>query len=172
MSSAATPVKNIPGIAKAIPGSDENHSSSRRNHCSPSARNPVRLHPGIVFAITPESLFALPRNPQGWKRNSGYQVKARIDPDQKIWYGAMKIPLSAIDRRAAAGNELRMNFYGDPEPSKGRRPAQHPDAAFLATHLLPNNQSRSRIIRKVEDAVRYSKMNMVVHDWPSRIESH
>jgi hypothetical protein len=64
MSSAATPVKNIPGIAKAIPGSDENHSSSRRNHCSPSARNPVRLHPGIVFAITPESLFALPRNPQ------------------------------------------------------------------------------------------------------------
>jgi hypothetical protein len=110
--------------------------------------------------------------PEAWKRNSGYQVKAPVDPDQKIWYVAMKIPLSAIDRRAAAGNELRMNFYGDPEPSKGRRPAQHPDAAFLATHLLPNNQSRSRIIRKVEDAVRYSKMNMVVHDWPSRIESH
>src|SRR5258706_15720036 len=63
MSSAATPVKNIPGIAKAIPGSDENHSPSRRNHCSHSARNPFRLHPGIVFAITPESLFALPRNP-------------------------------------------------------------------------------------------------------------
>jgi hypothetical protein len=56
--------KNIPGIAKAIPGSDENHSPSRRNHCSPSARNPVRLHPGIAFAITPESLCALPRNPQ------------------------------------------------------------------------------------------------------------
>src|ERR1700722_15411561 len=48
-------LKKIPGIAKTIPGSGENRSPSRRNHCSPSARNPVRVHPGI--------LFALPRNP-------------------------------------------------------------------------------------------------------------
>ena len=60
MSSAAVPVKNIPGIAKAIPGSGENRSPSRRNHCSPSARNPVRLHPGIVFTFTPESFSPCP----------------------------------------------------------------------------------------------------------------
>jgi hypothetical protein len=47
--------KNIPGIVKAIPGPGENRSPSRRNRCSPSARNPVRLHPGIVFTIAPES---------------------------------------------------------------------------------------------------------------------
>jgi hypothetical protein len=60
--------------------------------------------------------------PEAWKRNSGYQVKAPVDPDQKIWYVAMKIPLSAIDRRAAAGNELRMNFYRIQSPPKAGGP--------------------------------------------------
>jgi len=63
MSSTTVPVENIPGIVKAIPGSGENRSPSRRNHCSPSARNPVRLQPGIPFAFTPESLSRSPRNP-------------------------------------------------------------------------------------------------------------
>ena len=54
MSSAAVPVEIIPGFAKAIPGSGENRSHSRRNHCSPSARNRVRLRPGTLFAFTPE----------------------------------------------------------------------------------------------------------------------
>jgi hypothetical protein len=31
--------------------------------CSASARNPVRLHPGIVFGINPERCSASPRNP-------------------------------------------------------------------------------------------------------------
>src|SRR5579863_6917503 len=60
MSSAAVPVEIIPGIAKAIPGSGENRSPSRRNHCSPSARNRVRLHPGTLFAFTPESCSSSP----------------------------------------------------------------------------------------------------------------
>jgi hypothetical protein len=60
MSSATVPVENIPGIVKAIPGSGENRSPSRRNRCSPSARNPVRLHPGIVFTFTPESFSPSP----------------------------------------------------------------------------------------------------------------
>ena len=47
--------KSFRAIAKAIPGLGENRSSSRRNHCSRSARNPVRLHPGTLFAFTPES---------------------------------------------------------------------------------------------------------------------
>jgi hypothetical protein len=65
MSSAATPVKNFPGIANTIPGSGENRSPSRRNHCSRSARNRVRLHPGIVFAFTPESRSPCPGIPSG-----------------------------------------------------------------------------------------------------------
>ena len=60
MSSATMPLENIPGIVKAIPGSDENCSPSPRNRCSPSARNPFRLHPGIVFTFTPESFSPSP----------------------------------------------------------------------------------------------------------------
>src|SRR5579864_7947653 len=60
MSSVLCRRKNIPGIVNAIPGSDENRSPSRRNRCSPSARNPVRLHPGIVFTFTPESFSPCP----------------------------------------------------------------------------------------------------------------
>src|SRR5437763_15552641 len=70
MSSAALPVENIPGIVKAIPGSGENRSPSRRNRCSPSARNAVRLHPGIVFTFAPESFSPCPgirrRSIAGW----------------------------------------------------------------------------------------------------------
>jgi hypothetical protein len=55
------------------------------------------------------------KNPQpqgGWKWNSGYTVKARVDEQNKVWYGAMKIPMKSIDERAVkAGNELRINFY-------------------------------------------------------------
>lgn len=48
----------------------------------------------------------------GWRWNSGFHVKARIDEQRKIWYGEMAIPYAAIDTRPAkAGNELRINFY-------------------------------------------------------------
>ena len=46
------------------------------------------------------------------KWDSGYEVKANIDAAKRIWYGAMRIPMDKIDTRAAAaGNELRINFY-------------------------------------------------------------
>jgi hypothetical protein len=52
-----------------------------------------------------------PKQP-GIDWNSGFEVKARIDPAKKIWYGEMKIPFSAIDTRPpAAGNELRIGLY-------------------------------------------------------------
>ena len=48
----------------------------------------------------------------GWQWNSGYTVKARVDEANKVWYGAMKIPMKSIDPRPAkAGNEMRINFY-------------------------------------------------------------
>jgi hypothetical protein len=48
----------------------------------------------------------------GWLWNSGYEVKARIDPDDKIWYGEMKIPFRALDiQTPTAGQQLRINLY-------------------------------------------------------------
>jgi hypothetical protein len=53
-----------------------------------------------------------PSHKDGWLWNSGFQVAARIDAPQKIWYGFMRIPYRAVDSRPAVpGNELRINFY-------------------------------------------------------------
>jgi hypothetical protein len=53
---------------------------------------------------------------QNW--NSKMKVKARVDEAKKIWYGEMRIPISAVDQRPAqAGNEMRINLYRqDGEP--------------------------------------------------------
>jgi hypothetical protein len=48
------PVENVPGKSNTIPG--------RLKKCSASARNPVHLHPGMVFRISPESCSASSRN--------------------------------------------------------------------------------------------------------------
>jgi hypothetical protein len=57
----------------------------------------------------------------GWKWNSGFDVSARIDPDARVWYGAMKIPFSAIDPRPpAAGNVLRINLFRSQGPPSAR----------------------------------------------------
>lgn len=57
----------------------------------------------------------------GWKWNSGFTVSARIDEAARVWYGAMRIPYSAIDNRpAAAGNMLRINLFRSQGPSSAR----------------------------------------------------
>ncbi len=40
-----------------------------------------------------------PHHEEGWTWNSGFQVSARIDRAARVWYGAVKIPYSAIDTR-------------------------------------------------------------------------
>ncbi len=63
-----------------------------------------------------------PHHEDGWKWNSGFQVSARIDEAAHVWYGAMKIPYSAIDdRQAAQGNMLRINLFR----SQGAASARH-----------------------------------------------
>ena len=48
----------------------------------------------------------------GWVWSSGFEVAARIDPLQSVWYGSMRIPFAALDSRPArAGNTLRANFF-------------------------------------------------------------
>jgi hypothetical protein len=53
--------------------------------------------------------------------DSGMTVKARVDARAKIWYGEMRIPLAAIDRREPkAGDELRVNLFRQDGRAPGR----------------------------------------------------
>jgi Carbohydrate family 9 binding domain-like len=53
-----------------------------------------------------------PHHEDGWKWNSGFRVATTIDRGDKVWYGVMRIPYSAIDTsEAASGNTLRINLY-------------------------------------------------------------
>jgi len=62
-----------------------------------------------------------PHHEEGWTWNSAFEVSARIDRASHIWYGAMKIPYSAIDTHpAAAGNVLRINLFRSQGPSSNK----------------------------------------------------
>lgn len=62
------------------------------------------------------------RHESGWTWNSGFEVSARIDRGARVWYGAMKIPYSAIDTRPAApGRILRCNLFRSQGPASDRR---------------------------------------------------
>lgn len=58
----------------------------------------------------------------GWRWNSGFTSKTRIDEGKKIWYGEMKIPFKSIaEQPPAAGQRFRINFYRMQGPPPGRR---------------------------------------------------
>jgi Carbohydrate family 9 binding domain-like len=63
-----------------------------------------------------------PHHEEGWTWNSGFQVAARIDEQKKIWYGAMKIPWTALeDKPPSAGKTLRVNFFRSQGPVSNRK---------------------------------------------------
>jgi hypothetical protein len=63
--------------------------------------------------------LAKPHHEDGWTWNSGFVVAARIDSAAKIWYGAMRVPFTALQRRpAAVGEKFRTNLFR----SQGRPP--------------------------------------------------
>ena len=63
-----------------------------------------------------------PHHEDGWTWNSGFQVAARIDPSAKIWYGAMRIPSSAIDPHALRlGATFRANLFRVEGPSGDKK---------------------------------------------------
>jgi Carbohydrate family 9 binding domain-like len=63
-----------------------------------------------------------PHHENGWTWNSGFKVSARIDQAAHVWYGAMRIPYSAIDARPAApGNVLRINLFRSQGPESHRQ---------------------------------------------------
>jgi hypothetical protein len=63
-----------------------------------------------------------PHHEEGWVWNSGFQVAARIDRAAKVWYGAMRIPLAALDDRSPApGNIFRVNLFRGQGPPPNQK---------------------------------------------------
>ncbi len=53
-----------------------------------------------------------PKPEGGWRWNSGFQVKARVDRRNKVWYAEMRIPFDKIGARPPReGLEMRINLY-------------------------------------------------------------
>ena len=81
------------------------------------------------FEISPQSEWIdldvdlhKPHHENGWTWNSGFEVSARIDEAAHVWYGAMRIPYSAIDKRPATqGNVLRVNLFRSQGPASHRQ---------------------------------------------------
>jgi len=81
------------------------------------------------FQVSPHGEWVdldIDRNPDppnhNWQWNSGFEVKARINEKDKIWYGEMRIPIDKIDKRKPqAGQELRINFYRLQGPPPNRK---------------------------------------------------
>jgi hypothetical protein len=73
----------------------------------------------MEFQVSPQSEWVdleidrdNPKEQQGARWNSGYQVKGRIDEQARVWYGMMRIPFSAIDGRPPEkGRELRIGLF-------------------------------------------------------------
>jgi len=62
-----------------------------------------------------------PHHEDGWKWNSGFTVAARIDPAAKIWYGAMRIPFSALQSHTpSVGDKFRINLFRSQGPLPNR----------------------------------------------------
>jgi hypothetical protein len=106
------------------------------------------------FQVSPQSEWVdldidreHPKPEGGWTWNSGFEVKARLDEKNKIWYGEMRIPMASIDTRApAVGNEMRINFYRIQGPA--------PDKKFIAwqpthtsSHHVPEAFGRLKLGR-------------------------
>lgn len=66
--------------------------------------------------------LANPHHEEGWTWNSGFQVAARVDSVSKIWYGAMRIPFSALEGHSPkAGETFRINFFRSQGPPNDRK---------------------------------------------------
>lgn len=62
-----------------------------------------------------------PKPEGGWKWNSNFEVQARIDRENQVWYGAMKIPLLPITiKNPRPGFEFRANFFRIQGPPPNR----------------------------------------------------
>jgi len=89
-----------------------------------------------------------PHHEDGWTWNSGFEVMARTDTQKHIWYGAMRIPFSALVAQApSGGTKLRINLFRSGGP---------PGHGYSLTWQAPMNKTfhtpeRFGLIKLVED---------------------
>ncbi len=77
------------------------------------------IHQYKEFQVSPQGEWVdldidrkQPKPEGGWRWDSGFKVKARLDKAAKVWYGEMQIPFQSIDQRTPKkGNQLRINLY-------------------------------------------------------------
>jgi hypothetical protein len=92
-----------------------------------SIHDPVRRYK--EFEVSPQSEWVdldinldLPDHTVGWTWNSKFEVTARIDASKKIWYAAMRIPISSFDREPPqAGRIYRADLFRSQGPPEKRR---------------------------------------------------
>jgi Carbohydrate family 9 binding domain-like len=64
----------------------------------------------------------LPDHTVGWTWNSKFEVTARVDSSKKVWYAAMRIPISSFDQELPeAGRIYRANLFRSQGPPDKRR---------------------------------------------------
>ncbi len=62
-----------------------------------------------------------PHHEDGWTWNSGFTVAAHVDAGTKTWYGAMRIPFSALESGSpATGEQFRINLFRSQGPPPDR----------------------------------------------------
>jgi Carbohydrate family 9 binding domain-like len=62
-----------------------------------------------------------PHHEDGWRWNSGFVVSARVDREARIWYGAMRIPFSALGiSKPRDGETFRINLFRSQGPPSHR----------------------------------------------------
>jgi hypothetical protein len=89
-----------------------------------------------------------PHHEEGWTWNSGFKVKARIDQATHVWYGAMSIPLVAIDTRPAVpGNTLRINLFRSQGPPSHQHAVSW-QAPMSGTFHVPERFGLIRLVEK------------------------
>jgi hypothetical protein len=79
-----------------------------------------------------------PKPEGGWKWDSGFIVTAKLDPAKKIWYGAMKIPVSSVtDKGVKEGTEFRVNYYRFQGPPPKRANIAWQPTGPTGNHHIP-----------------------------------
>lgn len=87
----------------------------------------------------------------GWKWNSGFKVKARLDREKKIWYGEMEIPLAALYPHAGAdpaheGSEMRLNVFRIQGAKENKKYVVWQQTGVLNNHV-PEAFGRIRLVK-------------------------
>jgi len=89
-----------------------------------------------------------PHHEGGWVWSSGFESAARIDHEKHVWYAAMKIPFSAIDKRSpATGNTLRINLFVSQGPPKNHQEVTW-HAPMKETFHVPERFGLIRLVNK------------------------